>query len=249
MLVYNTSMFHHTHSYLASKITDSEEPLVLLGSMLPDLAITGVISWEQGLHGAEADFQFTEFIEQNYPAFINLAKGVHAHNVVDDFTHLDYKGKPGYAFQNNKELVLLVGNFYELDEEKAKSKAHNFIESSVDIQLINDMPEIQTKLRMAINQIEREKIAKILAEFLRKDRQKIFEALNIYLELFTKYDFSKQGEWVSFWIDLEKYMKLKNIGNGKRTQLLNKANEATEKTYKAFINFVLTTKKIINSGV
>lgn len=230
-------MFHHTHAYLASKIYDSEEPLLFLGSILPDLAVTGIISWENGLHGAENDIKFTEFIEQKYPKYITLANGVHAHNIIDDFTHIDYKGKIGYAFQNNKQLALMVADFYELDEEKSIGKAHNFIESGVDILLLKEMPEVQTKLRMAINQIDKEYIAKILAEYFRTSPEKMLKSLNEYLNLFTKYDFSILEEWIPFWTDLEKLMKLKNIGDGKRRQLINKSLEITKITYKSFIDY------------
>lgn len=97
-------MFHHTHSYLASKLYKSQDPFLLLGSILPDIAVTKIIKWTGGLHGKRSVNKFTKFINKN-PGYDWLLKGVIAHNVIDDFTHKNYKGETGYAFQNNQELV------------------------------------------------------------------------------------------------------------------------------------------------
>lgn len=232
-------MFHHTHAYLASKLYKSEDTLLLIGSILPDLAITGSISWEDGLHGGDNDAKFTSFIEEKYPEFLHLAKGVHAHNIVDDFTHIHYKGKIGYAFQNNKELVALISQFYELDDQKAEGKAHNFIESGVEIFLLLKNPEIQQSLKSATLQVDREKLSQILAEYFHKDPKNLQEAINRYFELFTSTDFSQKENWITFWTELEKLMKLKPIGNGKREQLLNKAQEITKHNYHEFLEYSL----------
>ncbi len=236
-------MFHHAHAYIATKLYNDEVPLLQFGSILPDLAVTKIVAWDEGLHGKELDESFRQFISNKYPDYIMLANGVHAHNILDDFTHLDYKGKIGYAFQNNKELTEMVARFYELEGERATGKAHNFIESGADILLLKEMPQVQTKLRLAINQIDKEKIAQILSEFFRKDKAKLLEALNVYIDIFTKYNFSDQVEWVPFWQDLEKLMKLKNIGDGKRTQLINKGLEITKHTYSEFLDYTIRAGK------
>ena len=135
-------MFYNTHAYLASKLYRSGEALLLIGSILPDIAITKIITWDKGLHGKENFESFFKLIEKKYPEYEFLKKGILAHNIIDDFTHKDYPGGTGYAFQNNKELIKLLIEYYEITRKRAKVLAHNYIESAVDIYLLKDHPEI-----------------------------------------------------------------------------------------------------------
>lgn len=233
-------MFHHAHVYLAGKLFDSEDPLLLLGSILPDLAVVAVIKWEDGLHGKDADNSFLKFVKDKYPSFLDLARGVHAHNIIDDFTHKDYVGGTGYAFQNNKQLARLIAKYYQLDKQGSIGKAHNFIESGVDISLLIMQPEIQNKLRDAISIVDREKLAEILSSYFNIDRDKFLKALSQFFDLFTKYDFTIKDNWFLFWTDLEKLLSLKDIGDQKRAELIDESINIARDTYKDFFEYSIT---------
>lgn len=228
-------MFHNTHSYIAAKLYNSESDLLLVGSILPDLAVTKVIPWEGGLHGKESVEKFYEYIKDK-SEYMDLYKGIVAHNILYDFTHLDY-GETGYAFQNNQELARLIGEYYGLEEKRAISKAHNFIESGVDIMLLQDYPSVQEKLKKAISNTDIKKLADLLAEYFNSDKEEFFNMLSKFFSLFTKYDFSKKENWSIFWIDLEKLMLLKNIGEQKRIELLNESLITVGETYKDFLEY------------
>lgn len=238
-------MFHHAHSYVASKLYKSEDPLILVGSIIPDLAITRIFSWQHGgLHGLQEREKFKEFVGKNYPNFISFSNGVIGHNIVDDFTHLEYHTKPGYAFQNNTELVGLVGNLYQLKGQQAASKAHNFIESAVDILLLKDNLSVQENLKNAISSVDREVISDILSNHFAISKKQMLGALDTFFALFTKYDFSVINNWISFWRELEEFMKLKDIGDDSRRLLLDKSIEVVNPTYQDFLSYSIEEGKI-----
>lgn len=134
----------HTHLDFGSKLYESQDPLILFGSILPDIAVTKIINWDNGFHGEKNNQKFKEFILEKYPQYLNLSKGVNAHNILDDTAHLNYlNSSPGFAFRNNQKLILLVQDFYQLDKETAVGIAHNYIECAVDICLLEKDPKVQ----------------------------------------------------------------------------------------------------------
>lgn len=239
-------MFHHTHAYIASKLYKSENDLLLVGSILPDIAVTKIIAWEGGLHGTESVQSFFKFIQNKYPQFLDLYKGILAHNILDDFTHKDY-GATGYAYQNNKELVKLVSKYYALDDASARGKAHNYIESGVDILLLQENPSIQLKLKKALRSIDQRELAELLSEYFASDKNEVINAISFFFDLFTKYNFEKLDNWAEFWRDLAQLLSLKKIEEKERKSLLDMSVEVTKNTYEDFLNYALSqgVKKIV----
>lgn len=233
-------MFHNTHLYFASKLYKSDDPLLLVGSFLPDLAVTKIIKWEGGLHGVESDDNFNLFIQDKFPEYSRLALGVHAHNILDDFTHLKYITEPGYAFQNNEEITKMIGDYYDLNNESARGKAHNFIESAVDILLLKEFPDTQDQLREVIKKINHKQLAIILSAYFKTDRDLMLDSVTKFFDLFTKYDFSKEVNWILFWADLEELLDLNDIGNDKRKKLLDKSIDIVKDTYQDFLSYSIT---------
>lgn len=231
-------MFHNTHLYVASKLYKSNDPLLLVGSFLPDLAVTKIIKWEGGLHGAESDDKFNQFIYDKFPEYSKLAEGIHAHNILDDFTHKDYHGS-GYAYQNNEDLVKLVIEYYGLSEERAISKAHNFIETGVDILLLKKRPETQLQLKKAVEAIDKDRLSIILSSYFKIDSQNLLSAISFFFDQFTTYDLTQEQNWNIFWEDLEKLFSLPNIGFSKRQKLLNISVDIVQNTYQNFLEYSL----------
>lgn len=237
-------MFHNAHVYIASNLYKTRKDLLIVGSFLPDIAVTGIIKWEGGLHGREAANDFSRFMLGKYPSKSDLSNGILAHNVLDDFTHKDYRRKTGFAFQNNKEIAQLVKEFYGLNDKDAKGMAHNYIESGVDILLLKEHPEIQDQIQKTINQIDKQKLANLLASYFDIDEDKFLEALLKFFGLFTKYDFTQKDNWILFWRDLEKWLSLRDIENQKRKELLNRSINIVKNTYQDFLDYSLEEGKI-----
>ena len=56
-------MFFHTHVYYSKKVDKSLDPLKVVGSFLPDLALTGVITWDD-LHKKKNILDFLIMLER-----------------------------------------------------------------------------------------------------------------------------------------------------------------------------------------
>lgn len=231
-------MFHNTHTYFASKLCKSHDNLLLLGSILPDIAVTGIIKWEGGLHGQESLDNLSRFIKRR-PAYLNLYKGIHTHNIIDDFAHTNYIGGTGYAYQNNEELVKLVAEYYDLDKKGAQGKAHNYIESGVDILLLQEYPHIPNQIKRAIQRTDEKELSRFLGSYFNIDKNRFLDALLQFFDQFTKYDLTKEDNWNLLWADLENLLSLKNIGNQKRKQLIQKSITVVKNTYHDFLKYSL----------
>lgn len=231
-------MFHNTHTYFASKLCKSHDNLFLLGSILPDIAVTGIIKWEGGLHGKESLENFFQFTKK-HPTYLNLYKGIHTHNIIDNFAHTDYIGRSGYAYQNNEELAHLVAEYYDLDKKGALGKAHNYIESGVDLLLLQEYPNIPNQIKKAIQQTDEQKLSRLLGLYFNVDKNRFLDALLQFFDQFTKYDLTKEDNWNLLWADLERLLSLKNIGNQKRKELIHKSVDVVKNTYPDFLNYSL----------
>jgi hypothetical protein len=131
--------------------------------------------------------------------------------------------------------------YYGLDEERARRKAHNYIESGADIMLLSDEPGVQDRLRAAVGQIDQAGIAQILGEYL--DRSTIHgsipAALSSFYTGFTSQDFTRIDAWAEFWRGLEVRMDLKDIGHDRRVECLALSADITRGTYQQFLAYSL----------
>jgi len=230
-------MFYNAHAYVASKLYKSEDSLLLIGSILPDIAITKIIDWGNGLHGKENAKTFVKFIQEERPGYLFLGKGVYAHCILDDVSHLKYRDGIGYAYQNNEELSEFVGQYYNEDKEMAKRKAHNYIESGVDILLLKEHPEIQGLVEQAMEKIDVNELSALLSSYFKIDNEKFKMAISQYFDIVTKHDLRNKDNWIFFWEDLDKAMGLKNIEDIKIKTLLDKSIDLTKNTYRDFLHY------------
>ena len=233
-------MFYNAHAYVASKLYKSEDSLLLIGSILPDIAVMKIIDWGNGLHGKENAKKFIEFLQEEFPNYIFLGKGVYAHSVLDDISHLGYRGGVGYTYQNNKELVELIGQYYNEDEDMAKRKAHNYIESGVDILLLKEHPGMQSLVEQALESLDLNELSALLGAYFKIDKKQFEKAISQYFNVLTKNDLRKESNWIFFWKDLNKIMGLKDIEDTKIKILLDKSIDITKDTYKDFLQYSIT---------
>ena len=230
-------MFYYAHAFVASKLYGSNSKWFLMGSILPDIAITKIIGWDNGLHGRGNSEKFRKFVEKASPSLVELCKGIITHSILDDFTHKHYNGNVGYAYQNNKELSKIVAKYYELDSEVAEQIAHNYIESAVDFLLLQKYPKVEIKVKNVIKTVDINLIADLLGAYFVIDKTKFRISLLEYFKLMSKYDLKLLGDWVLFWEDLEFSLSLKKIDRSKKRELLSLSINLVTDTYEDFINF------------
>jgi len=236
-------MFYNTHAHIATKLFNSNNNLLIIGSILPDIAITKIFDWDHGLHGKDKGYELIDYIKKEDRSFEFLGKGVLAHSIVDDFAHHDYRGGKGFAYQNNQKLASLCKEYYEVDDLMALKKAHNYIESAVDICLLQDYSNMQNEVSKALKKTDFKKLSVFLGKYLKLDSQKFYQASELYFNMVTKNDLNKRAGWVLFWQDLNKMMSLKAIENAQIETLINEGLSIVKDTYKDFLDYSVSEGK------
>ena len=233
-------MFFNAHAFVASKIYNSSSHLLILGSILPDIAVTKIIPWENGLHKRGKAINFFKFVKKDFPELIDLCKGISAHIDLDNFSHNPYNdNKEGYAYQNNRQILKLVQNFYSLEELPANEKAHNYIESAVDILIVGRNPDIQTEIKRVINEIDIGFLARILGSFFKGDEVEFEKAIKAYFKFITSNDLGIIHGWINLWRELEKLLELPKTSDDQKKQILNLSISIVKPTYEEFLDLVI----------
>jgi len=172
-------MFYITHTYAATEIA-GEEPLVVIGSTIPDLPLfcSTLNSDEMHTKGLE----FRKYLEKKDRSYVPLAIGMMLHGNtltgLDFYTHSRSDNeKLGYAFKHGRHLVKEIKKLRErlippgiksllTDEEIA----HNFIEMGVEILVAKDHPEtieLFENTTYKLTNIQLKTIAEYLSGFFR----------------------------------------------------------------------------------
>ncbi|MBI2621054.1 MAG: hypothetical protein HYW63_00215 [Candidatus Levybacteria bacterium] len=236
-------MFFYTHVYYARKVDKNLNALKVIGSIIPDLAGTSIITWDN-LHKEKDILNFSSYVKNFHPAFNSLLKGINYHNTVDYLSHVKYKNStPGYAYTSStKELIDLTQKAYNVTHERAKISAHNNIECGVDFHILNDHPQLSEFIRDSIKEIDMEGLAKLIAQYFEKSEKEVIDSLKIFFSFATEYDLRNIDEWVKLFVGLNK-MYLKTDSNKELTRkVLELSVELTKDTYKEFIETAIATK-------
>ncbi|MBI4097908.1 MAG: hypothetical protein HY426_02605 [Candidatus Levybacteria bacterium] len=236
-------MFFHTHVYYAEKVDKNLDALKVIGSIIPDLAGTSIITWDN-LHKKKDILNFSSYVKKSHPAFTSLLKGINYHNSVDYLSHVKYKNStPGYAYASaTPQLIDLTQKAYNVSPERAKISAHNNIECGVDYHLLNDHPQLAELIKNSIKEIDMAGLSKLIAEYFKKSEKETFKALKIFFSIATDYDLRSIDEWVRLFVGLNK-MYLKTDSNEELTRkVLELSFKITKDTYKEFIQTAIATK-------
>lgn len=230
-------MFFNTHAFIASSILNSNNPLAIVGSVFPDIAITKLIGWQDGFHDKNNLIKFSEFVASHNQEYIPLAQGIITHFIVDNYSHNNYMNETGFAFQNNERLVEMIKYFYDIDNQLAATKAHNYIESAVDYHILQNNLWVQNLLKNSIEEVDINKLSKLLEKFFDLPHNKTKESINVYFNLILGYDLSSVSGLLKLWGELEEYMNLKNISVNARIKIIKTSITITKETHKEFVDF------------
>lgn len=161
-------MLYTTHTYVATKVA-GEDPLIVIGSTIPDLSyFFGTInSKKMHLKGRE----FKEYIQSEDHLYLPLAIGIMLHGEtpegLDFYTHLIYENeRPGYAFRYGRHLIDKIKKLHKVELPLIdKYIAHNLIEEAVEFLMIKEHPETVKLLHDASNEVDKIKIVNYLSNF------------------------------------------------------------------------------------
>ncbi len=161
------------------------EPLVAVGSILPDLAYMGFIP-ERAAHRQGGSF--LRYLKQHDYEYASLGAGFMLHGekpyCLDYFTHR----KNGYISRKAEEIMELVERAKLKIEVWYKRSKEDFVHSLIEFSgdtLIE--PEFVRKLDESFKSVDIDRIATHLSRFFNSNQQKILRAL----QYFKTFDFQR----------------------------------------------------------
>ncbi len=236
-------MFFHTHVYYSKRVDKSLDSLKVIGSILPDLALTSLITWDD-LHRKKGILDFSSYVEKSNPALASLLRGINYHNTLDYFTHLSYKNKTGYAYSSiTPELTSLVAKALNVGEKRAFISSHNCIESGVEYFLLKEDPSLAKLVKDSLKQVNIELLTKIMAEFYKKPQNEMLNGINKLFSFATDYDFTNIDDWTRLFIDLNKYYLKVDVDKSLINEIINLSFDLTKNTYKEFMEMAIASKE------
>lgn len=236
-------MFFHTHVYYAKKMNSRLNNLVIIGSILPDFAITSAISWDD-LHKRKGILEFSSFVNTNYPNQKSLLLGIQYHNIVDYFSHLKYGDNIGYAYVNSSsKLINLVSKAFSIDAKLARSTAHNFIESAVEFYVLKQNSELSSLVKNAVDKTNIKRLADIISHNDLKSSEDVKISLHEFFSLVTKYDLKNVDDWILLWEELGMHLFKKAVRKEILKEALDLSFTLVKSNHTEFLNTVISVKQ------
>lgn len=229
-------MFFNAHVYYSKRVDKNLDALKVVGCLLPDIASTGLITWDD-LHKKKGILNFFGYVNKSASQFSSLLKGINYHNTLDYSSHLEYKNStPGYSYANiTPKLFNLVKKSLHVEDARAKASSHNIIESGVDYHLLCEHPELADLIKDSLKEIDMQGLAKILSVFYQKNETEVLTGLRYFFSFATDYDLKDFEEWVRLFIDLNKYYLKVDADENFTRQALELAFDITKDTWKEYL--------------
>lgn len=228
-------MFPLSHIYVSTKVAGKESDLLVLGSVIPDLA------WfSNPLRGAlhNQPDEFWNFVKEKDPDFLDLALGARLHSQVGkgaDFYSDDEE--TGYAKVNGMKIIKLAAGTLGIEErQQALGLSHNFIEVAVDLLLGEKFPSLVKTYQQAINGDSVEKTAIAISAFLGKDTSLVKTELKNFFAFFSPENISTTTRVCSNIVTpyLERILQKKLNSD----QILNVLGQSRELVKDSFLQFL-----------
>lgn len=181
-------MFPIVHHRINKLIFNQTSPLLILGALFPDMASTS------GYNRNEAHIMgevFASWCKLNAPWSMDLAKGIISHGCnpfgVDYYSDEFWPGgEKGWCFQQGVPWMNEVASVTHLPENLIWWKAHNFVEMSLELLMIEEDPKLNSDILTAIDdQSAVKEVSQLLTAYAGLDQSKIAYAFNIVPEVFA----------------------------------------------------------------
>jgi hypothetical protein len=192
-------MMPMSHVYVATKVCGKMDPLLVFGSVLPDITTTsGKKIPREKIH--DGPVEFYNFVKNKYPKLLDLAIGVKLHSSVlkgADYYSDDFN--VGFAVREGKKIQRLVGELIESDNEEVNLVlAHNFIEAGVDINLLKKHSEIKDLYEKSVLKVNFGEISQCISDFAGVDKNMVNQELVKYC----------------YWLDLDHMSSIERLTVG-----------------------------------
>jgi len=239
-----------SHTYVSIKVTNKKSPLLIFGSILPDIATTSAQQiGRDKIHNSPKELY--DFININYPQLIDLGLGIKLHSQVDggaDFYSDDLQ--VGYAKLEGEKISADVADLLEVPKgDVSLVLAHNFIEMAVDLHLYQNNRDIWNTYDLAIEKVKIDlpRIAECLGCYLNMEQSLILNELNnLVMFLNPQSIISKEIAVEKIALPLIKLRFKKDVSVKKALEIADRALIITKPSYKEFLdNAVIEVRKNI----
>jgi hypothetical protein len=237
-------MFPLVHIYAATQVSKKKTPLLLIGSILPDVVWVDRKTFSPKQLHDDLDNLYS-YLEANQKDMLDLALGMKLHSNkvgADKYSHF-YKG--GYSYIKGKKLIPDLKRLINSNEDKKLSGlSHNFIEAALDFSLLQDEPDTLDLYKSSIREVDLGKISKVISDFSKIDYERFFKAVQMLFGLLS-FDNLASDERIAKEI-LPKLIKLsfgKDVDSSGVFKVLRNAIEVTKDGYKDLFNEMIFEMK------
>jgi len=229
-----------SHTYVSTKATNRRTPLLILGSILPDIATTSEqqIGRDQ-IHNSPKEF--ANFIEQNYSNLSDLGLGVRLHSQIDggaDFYSDDTN--VGYAVLEGAKISEDVASLLEIpDGNVSLVLAHNFIEMAVDLYLYQNQREVWNIYNSGIKDVKTKmpQVAKCISSYMNLDKSVVSNEISNMINFLHPNNFcSIKNAVEKIALPLIKLKFKKEVSIDKALKITEKSLDITKSTYLSYLD-------------
>jgi len=226
-----------SHAYVSTKVTGRKSPLLVFGSVLPDIASTSKqeISREE-IHNSPK--KFYDFVKTNFPDLVDLAVGVRLHSDVGkgaDFYSDD--NDTGFAKIEGRKIMADIKKLLDTDDEKiALSLAHSFIEAGVDLNLSDSHPEMRELFSDCMRELDLNRVNDCLSNFLAIDTKVVLKELKFFKTFLNPERLSSAERMIDGIVSLIEMRFGKTVESTLTLQILLGAKELTKDSYLNYLD-------------
>jgi hypothetical protein len=171
------------HIYTATKVAKKKTPLLVIGSVLPDMVWIDRKSFPpEKLHDNIDEFYI--YIKENHTEMLDLALGMklHSNKVGADYYSHVYKG--GYSYTKGKPLIPELTKLVRSnDEKKISDLSHNFIEAALDVNMLKIEPSILNLYKSSVDKIKLDEISQTISEYIKIDYKKVYRTAQMLFDV------------------------------------------------------------------
>ena len=233
-------MFPLTHIWFCRRLQGSLTNEEVLGSIFPDIVITKCLDYTDTHHCTAVLPQYLK--SRGQEAF---AKAMMTHTV--DPNGLDYFGdeffkssiEKGYCFQKAAPIVEGVIQACNIPEDYGLWKAHNFIEMGIEINLVDNNPELPEIMHNALKDpIAIQEASQVLEDYYKLDAGTIKRAFGEFSELIELKEVNSRNLAAKY--DLQMYTKHGiHIDIERSAKLIEASRSIVRSDFNEFIDYCI----------
>lgn len=188
----------HVYYSLLAKGNGSDAQVI--GAILPDAATTVAFSWTD-LHDPARVEEFAATIDHS--SLRDVVVGIRHHVELDERAHNAWRGGGGYAYiHQTPELQEAVGAACGVDGDLARTLAHNFIETAVDLHLLAKNPDVFERVQHSINAYGLPPLAAALGKWKQIDVDVMESRLVEFFDVWQRHDLATVDGMVELWVEV-----------------------------------------------